>query len=49
MTDDLKKRPILVYVTDEERAELQALADNSGRSLSQEGRQAVRAWLNVSE
>lgn len=40
------RRPILVYVTEAERLELQAKADENGRSLSGEGRQAIRLYLS---
>lgn len=41
----MKKRPVLIYLNDEERAALQKAADEDGRSLSQEGRRLIVAGL----
>lgn len=38
MTDEQRRRPVLIYLTDEERAGLQRRADREGRPLSQMGR-----------
>lgn len=40
-----KRKPTLVYLTDAERAALEAKADANSRSLSGEGRAAIRAWV----
>jgi hypothetical protein len=42
---DEKRKPILVYLTDSERAQLEAKAEANSRSLSGEGRAAIRAWI----
>lgn len=45
MTDEQRRRPVLIYLTDEERAGLQRRADREGRSLSQMGRTLLQPHL----
>ena len=45
MTDEVKKVPLIVYLTVGEKERLQVAANHDGRTASQQGRVAIREHL----